>query len=631
MSAPTRGRGPSRGIGPLLLPALMIGAFLLTCAVWAALRLAGLLTGADYTAGRDPVAAVTAVVTGEAPWPAAATVVAAGLGVVLAGVAVLAGQRGARRRARGSRVDVAARHMGRSGQIAPLTLAAARATATRLQAPVDPPGLAIGTTVADATTVTTTWEDQVAIAAGPRTTKSSAYAIPFVLASPGPALATSNKRDVVDATRDLRARFGRVWVFDPQRIAEEAAAWWWNPLSYLMDAVHSLDGRPVLDAFGRPVRRPSEDKAARLVEAFADAAGDPEAKKDAFFDPEGRNLLKSLLLAAAADERPITHVYAWLVDPSDTTAARILAAHGYAGPELQVRAVMSSPDKQRQGVYATARGLVRFLEFPKVTAWCCPMIGRTGTPQPADRVPAPGEHDPAGRPQFDPEQFVRSRDTLYPLSKEGGGSGAPILTALTAAVCEAADEYATSIGGRLRAPMVVVLDEAANICRWRELPNLYSHYGSRGIILVTIVQSPDQGAEAWGVKGWNKLWSAANVRIYGGGIDDAKWLEDRSKIIGEYEYVERSVSDSRTGGSTSTSHRRELILSAADLAALPKGRAIVFASGARPTLIRTQRWMDGPHADAIRASIRAHNTRSDDVLAAEAAEHAEIDALEAAA
>lgn len=115
------------------------------------------------------------------------------------------------------------------------------------------------------------------------------------------------------------------------------------------------------------------------------------------------------------------------------------------------------------------------------------------------------------------------------------------------------------------------------------------------------------------------------MRIYGGGIDDAKWLEDRSKIIGEYGYVERSVSDSCTGGSTSTSHRRELILSAADLAALPKGRAIVFASGARPTLIRTQRWMDGPHAEAIRASVRAHNTRSDDVLAAEAAEHAEID------
>jgi hypothetical protein len=28
--------------------------------------------------------------------------------------------------------------------------------------------------------------------------------------------------------------------------------------------------------------------------------------------------------------------------------------------------------------------------------------------------------------------------------------------------------------------MLVVLDEAANVCRWKNLPDLYSHYGSRG-------------------------------------------------------------------------------------------------------------------------------------------------------
>ena len=38
------------------------------------------------------------------------------------------------------------------------------------------------------------------------------------------------------------------------------------------------------------------------------------------------------------------------------------------------------------------------------------------------------------------------------------------------------------------------------------------------------------------------------------------------------------------------------LLDVADLAALPKGRAVVLASGSRPTLIRTQPWMTGPHA-----------------------------------
>lgn len=627
MSAPNRRRGPSRGPGPILLPGVIVGLFAIACALWGCLWVAGAVTGADFLDGRGPIRAVTDVFAGDLPWPAAGTVVAAGAAGVTAGVVVLVSRRRRARRRLRTRVDVAARHMGRGEQIEVLTVAAARATAKRLGAPLDPPGLPIGDTVTDGGRVTSSWEDVIVIAAGPRTTKSTCYAIPFTLASPGAAMATSNKRDVVDATRDLRAKAGRVWVFDPQRIAEEAPTWWWNPLNYLFEPVYGLDGRAVLDGLGRPRRRASEDRAARLVDVFASTAGDPDAKRDAFFDPEGRNLLKSMLLAAAADDQPITVVYGWLVDPTDDTAARILAQHGYDGPHLQVRSVMNAPDRQRQGVYATARGMVRFLEFPKITAWCCPMMPGTGEPRPAARTPAAGQPDPAGRPQFDPAQFARSTDTLYPLSKEGGGSAAALLTALTAAVCEAADEYATTQGGRLPAPMVVVLDEAANICPWRELPNLYSHYGSRGIVLVTIVQSPDQAAAAWGQKGWNKLWSSANVRIYGGGIDDPTWLDGRAKLIGEYQYLDRSVSDSRSGGSTSISQRSEQIMSAADLGSLPKGRAVVFASGARPVLIRTLRWMDGPHAAAISASIRAHNQRAEDVLAAEVQEYAEIDAL----
>nr|WP_240675167.1 TraM recognition domain-containing protein [Cellulomonas endophytica] len=74
-----------------------------------------------------------------------------------------------------------------------------------------------------------------------------------------------------------------------------------------------------------------------------------------------------------------------------------------------------------------------------------------------------------------------------------------LVGALTVAVAEAAEELATrSPGGRLRNPLLGVLDEAANVCRWRELPNLYSHYRSRGIVLMTILQSWSQGLEVWG-------------------------------------------------------------------------------------------------------------------------------------
>lgn len=150
------------------------------------------------------------------------------------------------------------------------------------------------------------------------------------------------------------------------------------------------------------------------------------------------------------------------------------------------------------------------------------------------------------------------------------------MTALTVAVVEAAEEYATTQpGGRLSLPMVGVLDEAANVCRWRALPDLYSHYGSRGIVLMTILQSWAQGVEVWGDRGMEKLWSAANIRVYGGGVSDTRFLGDLSELAGEYELREYSATrESEFGGwsgnrTVNESVRRERVLQVSDLGSMP--------------------------------------------------------------
>ncbi|MFC7164422.1 hypothetical protein ACFQL5_19205, partial [Aquipuribacter hungaricus] len=58
--------------------------------------------------------------------------------------------------------------------------------------------------------------------------------------------------------------------------------------------------------------------------------------------------------------------------------------------------------------------------------------------------------------------------------------------------------------------------------------------------------------------------------------------------------------------STSRSTRRERVLEVSELGALPRGRALLLASGIPPTLVRTVPWMDGPAAAEVRASIAAH-------------------------
>ena len=49
------------------------------------------------------------------------------------------------------------------------------------------------------------WEDTVVDFMAPRSGKTTAQAIPFVLSAPGPVIATSNKSDLWAATAALRA------------------------------------------------------------------------------------------------------------------------------------------------------------------------------------------------------------------------------------------------------------------------------------------------------------------------------------------------------------------------------------------------------------------------------------------
>ena len=183
----------------------------------------------------------------------------------------------------------------------------------------------------------------------------------------------------------------------------------------------------------------------------------------------------------------------------------------------------------------------------------------------------------------------------------------PLVTALTVAVTEAAETRAAGLpGGRLDVPLLGVLDEAANVCRWADLPNLYSHFGSRGIVLATVLQSWSQGVEVWGRDGMRKLWSASNLALYLGGVREPEFLDELARLIGQRDVMRASVSHSRGGRSTSHHIQQQRILDVDELAALPRGRAVLFASGTPATLIRTQPWMTGPHADAVRASLAAN-------------------------
>jgi len=525
--------------------------------VWAAVNAAA--GGAGQPAPGNPFQLLADLGTGHREWPGGkATVLVIGVPVlllVLVGAGALVWRSGSGRR---TRVDPLARRMAPVGQLGGITPAATAATAARLRpdADLDAPdahGLPIGKTVPGGINVRQGWEDVSVVIAGPRTGKSTSLCIPAILAAPGAVAVTTNKPDLHDATRGPRSKVGTIWSFDPQGVADtrRQASWWWNPLT--------------------PVTSMAPAKA--LAQHFVATSRAPDARTDAYFDGGAQGLLSTFLLAAALGGGDMLHVLGWLYEDTDDTPAMLLAAHGNPLAASRVRAMANLTSKQKDGLYDGARRFLEVLDEPAYAAWVTPPT-------------------------------AASSDTLYAMSMEGPESAAALTTALVAQVFDAASRRAGTLPRRrLDVPLTVILDEAANVCRLTELPNLYSHFGSRGIAVMTVLQSGVQGEEVWGEKGLRKLWTAANLSLYAGGVSDERWLRELSALIGSRDVSRWSHSTGRGGATRSQSWSREPILDVDELMALPRGRGVLLSSGNKATMLRTVPWMDGPHAAAVRASL----------------------------
>jgi type IV secretory pathway TraG/TraD family ATPase VirD4 len=133
--------------------------------------------------------------------------------------------------------------------------------------------------------------------------KTESFAIGATLDHDGPALVTSVKRDLIDATIDARSQLGPVYVYDPDCSTGRSCSTW-SPLPQCADW-----------AGARLMAR-------WLVEAARPTSGGSEVGE--FFGTLARYLLASLLHAAALDKRPVTDVLRWLKSQDYGKARTIL-------------------------------------------------------------------------------------------------------------------------------------------------------------------------------------------------------------------------------------------------------------------------------------------------------------------
>ena len=592
--------GGSTDTAAWLIPAVAAVAAVIGGALWTAGGLASVLAGRGWHSPPFTLTTGIAVLTHGTRrfWPGTDPRLLGGLAAVLAALVLLpAAVLLLRGYLNAPAADDPRRSLARGMHLAPMLRRHAAVRAQHLRPSLAgrrPSRLADGDvgvllgrlgTKSHAAKVFCSWEDVAVAFMAPRSGKTTTLAVPVTLAAPGPVVLTSNKTEGWKETAALRfAQTGeRVWTFDPQRIAHTPQSWWWNPLRNLTTVA----------------------EANRLAGHFVATVEDD--RRD-IWGPAARELLATLLLAAAVSGQTLLDVYAWLADEATPLPGGLLREHGYDLLARTLRGTQDSPPETRGSVYFTARAATACLRDGQITAWVTPPTP-TAADADADRSVDRGAADApdgVGRPlvEFRPEAFPGSRQTLYLLSKDEGGSAGPLVAALTDRVLRCGVTAAEHRGGRLDPPMVVVLDEAANICRIADLPALYSHLGSRGIVPLTILQSYSQAVGVWGETGTKALWGAATIKLIGPGMDDPAFAEDLSRLVGDHDVltVSRSSGGGRGGASRTHATRQQRILPASAVRELGKGQALLLATGAKPALLSLQPWYTGPHATQITAA-----------------------------
>ena len=464
-------------IVPVTVVVLHVGA-VPKLGLFAAVRSAGNLFAGDHW--QDPASAYPPHIRGQMPTPIAWWGAVAWLVAVLASITVAA--------VRGLEPLVARWRLGRR----PYDWRGARPRAWARPRDLRMPGsqgggFSLGRL--DGRPVYAEEEAHVALIAPTRAGKTTRCVIPWLLEHPGPAIVTSTKRDVLEATRSARERVGRIWVFDP--FSDDSVGW--SPVAGC-------------DSWSTALRR---------SQWLANASAGGESEIARYWRGEAAKLLAPLLHAAALDGRGVMDLLEW-VDTQDTKRpAVILASRSALAAEHQLQAVASLDSRNRGTTYMSAGSVLAAYRYPEV----------------ANQT----------RAELSPARILGSAaDTLFLVAAERHQQLlAPLIVSIVSSMLHRAIEspHFSEDGRRLR----VLLDEAANIAPLHELPRILSQAAGHGVRVATVWQSLAQMRERHN-RGADTILANSTAKLFMGPITDEATRTYVTGLLGE----RREADDWRT-------------------------------------------------------------------------------------
>jgi type IV secretion system protein VirD4 len=380
----------------------------------------------------------------------------------------------------------------------------------------------------------------------PRSGKTTAIAIPNVLAAPGAVVATSTKADLLASTAGTRARLGRCWLLDPSGTMTVPAGMSrlrWSPVASASTWDESLVLARAMSGAARPAGRSGES---------------------AHWTERAEAVLAPLLHAAHAGGFGMETVVRWVLRQELKPAQATLAAQGVDLAADVLAGIAATDPREQSGIWSSAAGILAAYRADAVL-------------------------DNAAAPNFDPRTLADSRDTVYVCAPARHQNlVAPIVVAFleqvrAGAYASAARERPNAAGRRPRSSITMVLDELANIAPLPDLPAMVSEGGSQGLLTLACLQDLSQARERWGPAAEGFL-SLFGTKLVLPGIGDLATLDLVSRLGGEIDIPAPSVSRPPWGwgaGRITWSPHRQRRLPVEAVAQQPLGSALVL-SGAHP-------------------------------------------------
>ena len=435
-------------------------------------------------------------------------------------------------------------------------------------------------------------QDGVLLLGPPRSGKTSAVVVPNILAACGPVIAASTKADVLASTWSARAELGPVLLYDPSGSVPcppgvERAGW--SPLG----PARTWDGAVLVAESMVRAARPGTDRGE--ASHWSERAG---------------ALLATLLHAGAIDDKPFRDVLGAVNRHDADEAVAALARRGADRALDLLEGVLATEGREQSGIWSTASGVLAGF---RTDAALASTEGRL----------------------LDVHHLLGDRGTLYVCAgSDYQRHAAPLVAGLLREVRSAAyqDSLNAAVAGagtggepflgrtqvHAKPPLLLVLDELANIAPLHDLPTLVAEGGSQGVLTLACLQDLAQARARWDREADGFL-SLFGTKLVFPGIGDTRTLEAVSLLAGEHEVPTVSLAEGprrrglgafRRNTTRTVSMRKERSL---PIDAIAQGEAglVLGIEGATPGYLQATPWYSSSpwRETVINGRIRAHARR----------------------